>query len=95
MERSSDSSLLSDLIRREGGVVVITGELTYCDRMTMMDVLEALGLKVSASVSSRSAFLLCGANPQQKKVDQAIERSVPVFTETEFWKVIDELHPPE
>ena len=93
--RPQDSPLLSELIRRKESVVVLTGELTCCDRMTAMEIFDALGLKVSGSVSSRSTFLLCGANPQQRKIDQAVDRSVPIFTEDEFWSVVDELHPSE
>ena len=93
--RPQDSPLLSELIRRKESVVVLTGELTCCDRMTAMEIFDALGLKVSGSVSSRSTFLLCGENPQQRKIDQAVDRSVPIFTEDEFWSVVDELHPSE
>mgnify|MGYP002540911038 CR=1 FL=1 len=85
---------LSKLIQA-GGFIVLTGELTSCDRMMAMEIFEALGLDVSGSISSRTAFLLCGANPQQRKIDRAAELSVPVFTESEFWAAVDELHPAE
>lgn len=94
-QNPKDSTPLSDLIRREGGIIALTGELTCCDRMTAMEIFDALGLRVSGSVSSRSTFLLCGTDPQQRKIDQAIERSVPVFTEDEFWSAVDELLPSE
>lgn len=73
--------------------MALTGELINCDRMTAMEIFEALGLNVSGSVSSRTAFLLCGANPQQSKINRAAELSVPVFAESEFWAAVDELHP--
>ena len=80
---------------RQGGFIVLTGELTSCDRMMAMEIFEALGLKVSGSVSSRTSFLLCGVNPQQRKVDRAVELSVPVFSEEEFWAAVAEVHPAE
>lgn len=85
---------LSKLIQA-GGFIVLTGELTSCDRMMAMVIFEALGLKVSGSVSSRTSFLLCGVNPQQRKVDRAVELSVPVFSEEEFWAAVAEVHPAE
>lgn len=82
-------------ILQRGGAVTLTGELTSCDRMTAMEIFEALGLDVSGSISSRTAFLLCGADPQQRKVDRAARLSVPVFTESEFWAAVDAIQPPE
>lgn len=90
----SEHPALTEILQR-GGAVSLTGELTSCDRMTAMEIFEALGLDVSGSISSRTAFLLCGANPQQRKIDRAAELSVPAFTEAEFWAAVDEIHPPE
>lgn len=51
---------LSKLIQA-GGFIVLTGELTSCDRMMAMEIFEALGLKVSGSVSSRTSFCCAGS----------------------------------
>ena len=66
----SEYPALTEILQR-GGTVSLTGELTRCDRMTAMEVFEALGLDVSGSISSRTAFLLCGANPQQRKIGRS------------------------
>ena len=81
-----------DWLRSGSGEMFREGER---EQRELMEIFDALGLKVSGSVSSRSTFLLCGANPQQRKIDQAVDRSVPIFTEDEFWSVVDELHPSE
>ena len=65
-----------------GKSVVITGTLSI-SRDEMKERLEALGARISGSVSKKTDFVLCGENPGSK-YDKAISLGVKVITQEEL-----------
>ena len=66
-----------------GRTVVLTGTLASMSRDEAKDQLEALGAKVSGSVSTKTHFVVAG-DEAGSKLDKAQELGVPVLTEAEF-----------
>ncbi len=69
-----------------GKTVVLTGSLTSLTRDEAKDKLEALGAKVSGSVSKKTSFIVAGAEAGSK-LDKAQELGVDIWDEpklTEF-----------
>lgn len=66
-----------------GKTVVVTGSLTGYSRTEIKDKLEALGAKVSGSVSKKTDFVLVGTDPGSK-YDKALELNIKILTEEEF-----------
>lgn len=66
-----------------GKTVVLTGTLSSMSRDDAKDRLEALGAKVSASVSKKTDFVVAGAE-SGSKLDKAQALGVAVLTEVEF-----------
>ena len=66
-----------------GKTVVLTGTLASMSRDDAKDRLEALGAKVSASVSKKTDFVVAGAE-SGSKLDKAQALGVAVLTEVEF-----------
>ncbi|MBF0137114.1 MAG: NAD-dependent DNA ligase LigA [Magnetococcus sp. DMHC-1] len=71
----------------EGQTVVLTGTLATMGRTQARARLEALGAKVSGSVSRRTDFVVAGADPGSK-LTKAREFGVAVLTEAEFLEKI-------
>ena len=80
---------LVKLIEEPKGSIVLSGEFSYCDRMESLNIFEAMGLRVSASIYSKTKFLLIGNRYKQEKVDCALSMGIPVYTENEFWTAVD------
>ncbi len=70
-----------------GKTVVFTGTLSLSRSEAKEKALQA-GAKVSSSLSSKTDYLVIGADPG-KKVDQARELNVAVLTEEEFKNMLD------
>ena len=66
-----------------GEVVVLTGALDAMSRDEAKDRLEALGAKVTASVSKRTTLVVCGENPGSKR-DRAEALGVRTLEEEDF-----------
>lgn len=81
-------------ILRAGGSVCLTGEMQCADRITSMEIFEALGFMVSGSVSRKTRFLIAANGAIQTKIDRAVELNVPVVSEKEFWDAVDLVYPP-
>jgi DNA ligase (NAD+) len=67
---------------------VITGTLEAMARNVAKRRLEALGAKVSGSVSRKTDYVVAGANPGSKR-SKAEELGVDILDEAEFLKLID------
>ncbi len=66
-----------------GKTVVVTGSLESFSRTEIKEKLEALGAKVSGSVSKKTDYVLVGKEPGSK-YDKAIELGIRVLNEEEF-----------
>ncbi|MGO4556805.1 BRCT domain-containing protein, partial [Stenotrophomonas sp. 2YAF22] len=64
----------------DGQTVVLTGTLAQLNRDTAKERLEALGAKVSGSVSKKTSFVVAGTEAGSK-LDKAQSLGVPVWDE--------------
>jgi DNA ligase (NAD+) len=71
-----------------GVAVVITGSLDTFSRDEAAEAVQALGGKVTASVSKKTAFLIAGDKPGSKH-DKALTLGVPVLDEAGFRVLLD------
>jgi DNA ligase (NAD+) len=69
--------------------VVLTGTLLGLSRDEAKEKLQALGARVSGSVSKKTDFVVCGEDPGSK-LTQANELGVRVLNEKEFLKLLGE-----
>ncbi|HFC53549.1 MAG TPA: NAD-dependent DNA ligase LigA [Gammaproteobacteria bacterium] len=70
-----------------GESFVLTGTLGSMTRDEAKGALQALGAKVTGSVSGRTSYLVAGANPGSK-YDKARQLGIPILDETAFLKLI-------
>ncbi|MEQ1518411.1 MAG: NAD-dependent DNA ligase LigA, partial [Usitatibacteraceae bacterium] len=82
-ENAPNAASGADLGPFEGKTVVLTGTLAAMSRDEAKDKLEALGAKVSGSVSKKTDFVVAGVEAGSK-LDKAIELGVVVLDETQF-----------
>jgi DNA ligase (NAD+) len=71
-----------------GSAYVITGTLESLTRDEAAAALQALGAKVSDSVSSKTTGLVVGEEPGQSKLTKAQRAGVPLLTENDLLKLI-------
>lgn len=72
-----------------GLTFVITGALESYSRDEAKAAIEQLGGKVSSSVSKKTSYLVCGADPGSK-LDNANKLGVPVLDEAAFKELLKE-----
>ena len=87
MEDPVDESERSDLL--DGVTVVITGSLERFSRSEAKAAVEALGGKVTGSVSGKTSALIAGASPGSKQA-KAEDLGVPVLDEAAFLRLLKE-----
>ena len=78
-----DTGEESEPLPLAGEVVVLTGTLLALTRDEAKDRLQALGAKVTGSVSKRTTLVACGENPGSKR-DRAEALGVRTLDEAEF-----------
>jgi len=83
---SSDAAPVSD--RLAGLTFVLTGELTAFTRKEAGERLEALGAKVSGSVSKKTSYVIAG-EAAGSKLKKAQELQIPVLDENDFLKLLE------
>jgi len=67
-----------------GSTYVVTGTLEKYSRDEAKAALEALGAKVTDSVSSKTSGLIAGEEPGQSKLTKAQKAGVPLLTESDL-----------
>ena len=75
--------------RLSGQTFVVTGTLAGMTRDEAKAAIQRLGGKVSSSVSKKTSYLVCGADPGSK-ADRARDLGVPVLDEAAFGELIIE-----
>lgn len=74
-----------------GLTFVFTGALQHFSREQAEAIVRELGGKASASVSRQTSYVVVGESPGSK-YQKAIQLGVPVLTEQEFLKMVEEAH---
>lgn len=74
-----------------GKTVVVTGSLQTYKRSEIKEKLQALGAKVSGSVSKKTDYVLVGKDPGSK-YDKAVELEVDIITEFEFTEKLSNIN---
>ncbi len=87
-EAGAGSSLL------EGRVFVVTGTLPDHSRDEAKAALEALGAKVTGSVSNKTTALIAGDAPGASKVTKAESLGVPIIDAGGFSELLEQGYPP-
>ena len=82
-EKTAKSDLLA------GKTIVATGSLTLYTRKEINDLIESLGGKAAGSVSKKTSYVVAGENAGSK-LQKAAELGIPVLTEEEFKKMIQQ-----
>ena len=72
-----------------GSAYVITGTLERYTRDQAKAALEALGAKVSDSVSSKTSGVIVGEEPGASKLTKARKAEVPLLSEDDLVKLLD------
>ena len=73
----------------KGCIVVVTGVLKHFKREEFKALVESHSGKVSSSVTSNTTYFVAGDHPTKHKVDKAKALNVPVFSEEDFKKLIE------
>lgn len=73
-----------------GKIVVFTGSMQTGKRADMEAQAKELGATVSGSVSSKTDFLICGANVGESKTSAAKKNGTKVLLESEYLELIKE-----
>ena len=71
-----------------GQTFVLTGELTRFTRKAATEALEALGAKVSGSVSKKTSYVVAG-EAAGSKLQKANELGVPVLSEDDLVALLE------
>jgi DNA ligase (NAD+) len=74
----------------EGVTLVITGTLSSYSRDGASEAVQALGGKVTGSVSKKTDFVVVGAEPGQSKYDKAVKLGVPVLDDAGFAVLLEQ-----
>lgn len=82
-EKTAKSDLLA------GKTIVATGSLALFTRKEINDLIEALGGKAAGSVSKKTSYVVAGENAGSK-LQKAAELGIPVLTEEEFQKMVQQ-----
>ncbi|OQW39755.1 MAG: DNA ligase (NAD(+)) LigA [Proteobacteria bacterium SG_bin4] len=72
----------------QGKTFVLTGTLPHMNREEAKEKIEALGGKVSGSVSSKTDYVIAGADPGSK-YDKAVSLGVTILDEDALLKLLD------
>ena len=75
----------------QGKTFVLTGTLDAMTRDEAKDKLQALGAKVSGSVSKKTDYVVTGAEPGTK-YDKAVQLNIKIIDEPAFRKLLSDQH---
>ena len=73
-----------------GKTVVVTGKLTHFTRDSINAKIAELGAKAAGSVSKNTDYLITNEASGSSKYKKALELNIPIITEEEFLKMLEE-----
>ncbi len=73
----------------KGCIIVVTGVLKHFKREEFKALVESHSGKVSSTVTGNTTYFVAGDHPTKHKVDKAKALNVPVFSEEDFKKLIE------
>lgn len=74
----------------EGKTIVISGTFSHHSRDEYKDIITAQGGKNAGSISKKTSFVLAGENMGPAKREKCAELGVPIISEDEFLRMINE-----
>ena len=73
-----------------GKIFVVSGVFETYSRDVLKKMIEVNGGKVGSSISSKTNFVVAGANMGPSKLEKARQLGIPVITEYDFNRLLDE-----
>ena len=83
----SNSTSVSDKL--SGKIFVVSGVFETYSRDDLKKAIEDNGGKVGSSISSKTHYVIAGANMGPSKLEKANQLNIPILDEYEFNKMID------
>jgi DNA ligase (NAD+) len=74
-----------------GKTFVVSGVFEEFSRDDLKKAIEDNGGKVGSSISAKTDFVVAGANMGPAKLEKAVKLNIPIISENEFKKMIDEV----
>ncbi len=87
MELSEDV-LANQTDKLQGAAIVVSGVFETVSRTELKKLIEDNGGKVSSSISSKTSYVVAGANMGPSKRTKAESLGVPILTEQEFLQIL-------
>jgi len=88
LQMDDESSMFSQLLN--GKTFVVSGVFEHHSRDEIKTLIEKYGGKNTSSISSKTAFLVAGSNMGPAKKQKADKLNVPIISENDFIKMIQE-----
>src|SRR5690554_5160163 len=73
----------------QGKTFVVSGVFEKVSREELKKLIEKNGGKVSGSISSKTSWVIAGANMGPSKLEKATSLGIPIISENDFLKTID------
>jgi DNA ligase (NAD+) len=73
-----------------GKIFVVSGVFEEFSRDDLKKAIEDNGGKVGSSISAKTDYVVAGANMGPAKLEKAIKLNIPIISENDFMKLIDE-----
>jgi DNA ligase (NAD+) len=74
----------------DGKTFVVSGVFEEFSRDDLKKAIEDNGGKVGSSISAKTDFVLAGANMGPAKLEKAVKLNIPIISENDFMKMINE-----
>jgi len=84
----SDEVLANQTDKLKGQAFVVSGVFETISRVELKKSIEDNGGKVSSSISSKTSYIVAGANMGPSKLQKANDLNIPIISEQEFLQLI-------
>jgi DNA ligase (NAD+) len=74
----------------DGKTFVVSGVFEQFSRDDLKKAIEDNGGKVGSSISAKTDYVVAGANMGPAKLEKAVKLNIPIISENDFMKLIDE-----